>query len=258
MANELSIICFVHNIGNRGACRLNNFLYSIRNQDSDISPEIMIVDISNDSSFTKVNDLCAKYDANHIYKKMRGKIWNKSQGLNIGIKRSKSKYTMCTDVDYIFKKNFISTLWKEKHKKYMLLCKVHMLGKKDDVKEFSMRDFDGLNKKGRFFGKNSANGACQFTNTSWFKKVRGYDEKLAMWGGMDNDMVFRARSYGLSIKWLHTKTAILHQWHPIFKINKLATAHRTENEKRLNNKRKMRRSGNNSFVVANEKAWGIL
>ena len=165
---------------------------------------------------------------------------------------------MCTDVDYIFENNFISTLDICKQKKTMLLCKVHNMAKKENIKNFNMKEYDEVKKRSNILNPECANGACQFTVSSWFKKVRGYDQNMFMWGGMDNDLVLRAKADGLKIKWIHSMTSILHQWHPILKSKDSTSKNNcVSNGDILIKKEKMFKNGNKKFIVANPIEWVV-
>ena len=257
----LSVVCFIHNIYNRGIYRLNNFLYSLRKQDSDIYPDIIVVDVSNDDSYQEVHKICKKYGAAHIYKELDGRMWNKPQALNAGIKECRTEYVMCTDVDSIFKKDFISVLWEERSKKSMLSCRVHLTKPDHDLINFRMSSFDDLKEESELLEDLRACGSCQFARTTWFHKVHGYDESFNMWSGMDYDIWMRASADGLETKWIDDKTSILHQWHQIEKnkYNRLFFRHYKKNNRRIRIQEERRSKSDVSFITKNVGwEWGVL
>ena len=257
----LSVVCFIHNIYNRGIYRLNNFLYSLRKQDGDLYPDIIVVDVSNDDSFKDVNDVCKKYGACHIYKELEGRMWNKPLALNAGIKACKTDYVLCTDVDSIFQTNFLSTVWKAKTEKCMISCRVYLTQNNQVLKKFKMSYFDDLLSKSDFLEDKRACGCCQFAKTDWFYEVGGYDESFNMWSGMDYDILMRADAYGLEIKWVDDKTSILHQWHKVEKqkYNRLFFRHYKKNNRKIRIQEQRRDKADVSYIYKNIGwNWGAL
>ena len=57
-------------------------------------------------------------------------------------------------------------------------------------------------------------GAAQCTTREWFFKVGGYDERMELYGAMDNDMTVRAEKDGLNIVWVE-EGEMLHMHHKI-------------------------------------------
>ena len=44
--------------------------------------------------------------------------------------------------------------------------------------------------------------------------MRGFDERMVLWGYMDQDFSERALRDGLRGVWIHERSTMLHQWHP--------------------------------------------
>lgn len=90
---------------------LRNFLYSLKHQTK--SPlEIIISDFGSEPIYRdKIEEYCKKYKAKYIFTDTN-EVWNRPKALNIGIKNSsnKSKYIICTDIDMLFRKDFVETI----------------------------------------------------------------------------------------------------------------------------------------------------
>lgn len=216
MNMDLSVVYFITNLSQRGVNRVNNSLYSIRNQkDIDFTPNIIVVDVSNDKSFAEVDKYCRKYKAVHIYSKLKNPVWSKCVSLNFGIKFVNSEYVMCADIDNIYDNNFFEIVNKRKAKNKMLLCKVFMSKRKHVpiFDRFETQDFEMIKHQSKLFNRDIADGACQLATLSWFKKMKGYNEAIKMWGGMDNEIHRLAELSGLTIDWIDNTTSILHQFH---------------------------------------------
>lgn len=211
---SLSIVTFVHNLSSRGVRRLRNHLYSLRNQEATILvPDIFVIDQSNDDSFDEVDSYCKEFNATHVYSHLEKLPWSKSLSLNAGIKMVKSSFVGCVDVDDIFAPNFLSIVEKEANEKKLLICKVWNSTPDMDLNSFTMKEFNTIREKSKFFKAGCANGACQLTSKNWFIKVKGYNEFFKMWGAMDNELVRIAQKTGLRVQWIHKQTSIVHQYH---------------------------------------------
>ena len=140
--------------------------------------------------FSKINFIEAKTNLNP---------YSSSKALNIGIKRVKTPFTLITDIDLIFSKNFIEEVMKVLDKKTLVLSqRINLDVNGDEV---------GLNP-------HAALGTCIGISTSWLKKVRGFDEKYTCWGREDYDLVERAKQSGFKSIWITDRVKIKHQWHP--------------------------------------------
>ena len=154
---------------------------------------------------------------NHIH--CENKVFNKSWLLNEGIKLATSDYVMCTDADYMFKKDFIESASKKCNKDKFILKEVMNLS--ECKMTFEMIEKWVMPRTAPYVfqhkGKNLANGGCQLTSRQWFID-NPYDERLIGCGGMDNLCVYKAEYTGLKIEWMK-ESEIVHQWHRIDKFN---------------------------------------
>ncbi len=241
--NSLSIICFVYNIQNRGVYRARNFLYSLREQTSPIVPEIIIVDMSTDDT-SDLNVFAHTYGAFYIRSASKGD-WNKSLALNIGLRYANSEYCMFTDIDYVFAPNFIETASKHADPSNFLICLTHDSLESVRFDHFHMIVYEAIRSQSKLHSS-VGDGACQLTTTEWFKKVGGYDERMKLWGSMDNDIVVRAKRDGLCIKQISPKTSIVHQWHKPIKLARKYEKQFASNIKFLQSK----------DVIRNPGGWG--
>jgi GT2 family glycosyltransferase len=255
LRQDLTIICFACNLSKiKGLDRLDRSLLSLREQKSGLHPEIMVVDVSNDGSDAEIDKICERRKATHFHIFLEGVKWSMPRAFNFGIKNSNTTYVMTTGVDFLFAPNFIEEVEKRKSSNKLLLCKIYKAPKKCDLSGFSAAQYENIRGKSSFVKEDWSNGACQLTTKAWFEKVKGYDEKLLMWSGVDNDLVNRARWSGLKIDWLNNTTSIVHQFHPEFKIkDKIGKKCTKINRSYLLSKNKRRQ------VIANKEGdWGKL
>lgn len=232
---KVSIVIPVHNIIKRGFKRVLNSVNSLQEQ-MDCIAEIIVVDSSEKRQFEMLGGLLEKTHAIHVH--VPGiTIMNKPILLNKGISMATGKYIMCTDADYLFKKDFLRECEKQRGEKKIIFKEVKMLPPISNISK------DGI-KAWRFpkapFNqwKKLANGACQYASKEFFLKFP-YDERMDGFGAMDNLTAYVAFNNGLEIVWM-TASEILHQHHPIEKKMSGTMKKRFDrNQEILSNYRKM-------------------
>lgn len=262
--NNLSIVCFVTNLKKRGVHRCKNFLHSLRNQkDTHVEPEIIIVNCSNDNSFDEIDFYCKEYKVKHIFSKLNNPVWNKSLAMNFGIRCARHDFIMGTDIDYIFQDNFLQIVQERANYNKILLCHVFMSKKKHfgQFINYLEKEYQNIKEESKFFGRDIADGACQLSTKKWFEKVRGYNESILMWGGMDNELHRVAIISGLEEDWIDDKTSILHQFHLDAKAHKIkdkeyityGKKYRVTNIRIVN-----KQNASKNILPRNIKSWGNL
>lgn len=206
----IDIIIPVHNLARRGLSRVYYSCYSLLKQ-ADYIDNIYVINSSKDVEFFNLDSLLKPLDkVKHIRLKLD--TFNKPKLLNHGLRLGTSEYVLFTDADYIFKNDLLKTCKKLRSDKRILLKEVKMLPHINistnliDNWKFPPSPFNS-------FGK-IADGALQYAKREWFIKVGGYDERMALLCGMDNDMHARAVRDGLEDKWV-VDSEILHQFHRI-------------------------------------------
>lgn len=191
-----NLITAVAVIKNRDRQRAENFISSLKNQT--IPCDIIVVDFGSDdiSWYDEVFK-----DVILIRVTRDTKDFNKSRALNIGFKAAKTKYIISTDIDNKFALNFVEEILNAlKTPKTVVLC----------------RRWD-TNSAGQEIELHSvgAYGVCFAIEREWMMKVHGYDEFYTYWGKEDDDIFHRAVQDGYNPVWIHNKTKIIHQWHPV-------------------------------------------
>lgn len=211
-----TVIIPVHNLRRRGYERLINSLYSLALQD--IPVKTIVCDSSERSQFDQLNHIIrSKFtkDVGISHFKILIDEFNKPLLLNFGIKEASTKYIMCTDADYIFRKDFIRCLEDSTMPRRMTVKKVLMLPNKeittDMVRNWGVFPDCSHNEFGEL-----ADGGCQFATKAWFVYCGGYDERMSGWCGMDNDMTNRYKGYGGEVYWMD-QSEFYHQWHRVEK-----------------------------------------
>jgi len=125
-------------------------------------------------------------------------MFHKSRALNIGIKRTKTKYLCITDADQIFSPNFFAVVYTRlvKNSKAFIMCRTPFLRSiPSDVSPATIsKNYKRLLHLARNSGlKQHGDGCCNGVQTAWAKSVHGYDEAYYGYGAEDSDFALRAK-----------------------------------------------------------------
>ena len=175
------------------------------------------------------------------------------------IKKAKTKYVLCSDVDIIFKNNYITECIREleNNLNQVLFCTMRPLLSEKPIQEFDViENFNDLVNRSVF--QNVVENCYKFIfGTSiifvlreWFYEINGYDETYCLWGAEDEDLIKRFKMIKLNMKNMDDKTIHLHQWHP--KYEGL-----TNNDKKQIEKNKEYFFKTNT-VLRNKTGWGEI
>lgn len=217
-------ITVVIGVRNRQDYRIRNALASIRNQ---THPQhlirITVVDYgSRAEDEGPLRNVCREFSADYI--RIDGTTrWNRAHCLNIGIKRSQTKYILTSDVDMVFDKVFFFESIAELRRDPYQIIFGEMLDSLEGVITSTtdmVKDFDRIKEKcvPRSERKNSYDYTFGMSIlcglTCFFKEISGHDETYAVWGSEDDDIAERLRLIGLKLKKLPASVSYIHQWHP--------------------------------------------
>jgi len=202
---------------NIGTDRLENCFKSLRNQDYNKGLiNLLLVDYGSNQNVEKVKKLCKKYNVKYV-RVENVLYWNRAHCINVGLKNTKTKYVLITDIDIVFEKSYISECIKDLQMNPFQLLYSDMLEcpKGIDVSDM-LKDFYKI--KIRSYKKDDdivLHGAsiC-FSLTKFFYLINGYDEFYRLWGYEDLDLLDRFEQIGIKLVNISNKTSSLHQWHP--------------------------------------------
>jgi len=259
--NDITVVIGVKN---RCDFRLINALKSIRNQDYNKKLiDIILVDYDSDKNFIKTyKEICKQHTVNYI--RIENKpVWSRSHCLNIGIKKAKTKYTLTTDTDMIFEKNYIRTAIEELQKSPSQIIVAEMHGTvegnitpdTDVIKDYKklkkirrkMKDIEKVKDSEYFYGK-----SINLTYTKFYHHIHGYDEFFEVWGAEDDDLMKRFLLLGLTMTEITSKTSYIHQWHPRWEGTELKSLEDKQYKKNFNYYL------DNNSIIRNKDGWGKI
>jgi len=196
---------------NRDKIRVENFLESFLIQDYPNKELIFINQGSNDEISNFIETLLYdKPKVRYINNYTQGHLWNKSNALNIGIKKSSSDYVLILDVDLILPQNYITNLFTYIEDGLFITPNAFYLDKSYEV---NLTDL----KSGKIPDNSIENfiGIC-LVQREIVNSVCGYDEFYTVWGAEDDDIIKRLQLFGLKRKIVSAfDLPSFHHWHQV-------------------------------------------
>jgi len=202
-------ISFIISVRDRDRDRIERCVNSLK---SPVTKEIILVDYGSKKEIREIKGV-------KIIRVNTDNIWNKSHALNIGIKKATGEYIATMDCDIILPKKFLQKieayLKEDSFIVSMNVRRIELQGWKGQMSERCIKQFStpwsASATRKEIYQNHSANGGIQIFSRKWITKVRGYDENLVYWGGMDNDLYERGLMDGLIM--INANEPIYHQEH---------------------------------------------
>ena len=180
--------------------------------------EIIVVDYgSTKENHEKLMNTLNSFDCSVFYYETND-LWSLSIARNIGIRRAQSNFVAPLDVDCIVEPTVIEETLKRFHinEKYFIVNLVCHCPKELNVNSLELpKDFKLLRKRCKCTKQGI--GAYISASRDWWFKVRGFDERIKIWGTEDDDIKKRALDNGKIMIVLRLGSPplfIYHQWHP--------------------------------------------
>ena len=213
---DYSVIIPIHNCRRRGIDRLKWQLLSLDLQR--VQPKTVFIPDSSDMVEFLENrasvdhwreSLKMSIDIHHFGARAESGGFNMPHLFNRGIERATTEFILCTGIDFMYDPGLFGAYLGTAKPDLLILKEVQMLP--------NMTITEGMIRKWSF-GNHPKNGAgkwadgIQFAHRDLWQSLGGYDERIAGWGGMDNDLHQRAAKAGFREVWFRGGK-ILHQWH---------------------------------------------
>ena len=215
---EKPLFTVVIPVRNRHGIRVRNCLRSLQLQTLK-KLEIIIADYgSTEENHKKLMDTLEPFDCTVFYYETND-LWSLSVARNIGIRRARAKFIATLDVDCIMEPDVVKTTldFFRKKKGCLIVNRVCHCPEKLNLDSLKLpRDFNILKQNCKCVRPGI--GAYVSAPRSWWFKVRGFDERMKLWGAEDDDIKKRAIRDHKTLLILNNKSKsrvfIYHQWHP--------------------------------------------
>jgi glycosyltransferase involved in cell wall biosynthesis len=177
--------------------------------------EVVISDYGSENH-AEVAKLAAELGCTYVY--TDDALWSRSRALNAGIVASSGEFILATDADIVFapETHAITVDYLRKYPNSLQLKQCRDLPENvglDDLEETDWAYLDSIARTRPRWGMGGL-AACRRDVAD---RVRGYDERMVVWGAEDNDFGKRLRASGAILNWITDNSAqIYHVWHPPF------------------------------------------
>lgn len=161
----------------------------------------------------EVFNIAQKFGCEYVY--TDAALWSRSAALNAGIKKARSNNILTTDADIIFSpashEILLSNLASMPDSVQIIQCRD--LPEGFGSESLAQFDWDRLFRVSAIRPRWGMGGSATFTK-ALFSRLHGFEERMTVWGGEDNDFVQRARRSGAILNWIGDPEAqIYHIWH---------------------------------------------
>lgn len=179
-----------------------------------VNAEVVLVDWGSEDQ-AGLEAVAAKYDL--VVKRVEASEWSRSRAMNEAFRHSSCDIVVFGDADLIFARSTLAAVVAElKRDPFQVI----LLQARDLPPFFSPEGL--LNGQIDPFLLDSESAwrprwgmGIEAHTRKTFQLLRGFDERMSLYGGEDNDIAKRARMNGLRLTWMSSvDNAIFHVWHP--------------------------------------------
>lgn len=214
-----------------------------------VDVEVVLVDYGSDDPLS-IAELAVRHNCTFV--RVDAEIWSRSNAMNTAANAASGRYLVFADADFIYSPTAIAETVRclESNPNTVIAFQVRDLPfniKPDDLLDDV--DFNHLDA-GAVWRPRWGMGA-QAQSKRAFDEIRGFDSRMKIYGGEDNDIAKRARAHGYRITWVTSPAfAIYHMWHPSSRV--LA-------DSSLETKQELQKNvdivKNDTSIVRNLKSW---
>jgi glycosyltransferase involved in cell wall biosynthesis len=162
--------------------------------------KIIVVDFGS-ADAEPVKQCVLKNEASYL--RVDAPLWSRAQALNAGVQAAETPFVLVSDADIIFASGVYDACI-DALKRDPLSCIISQcwdLPAGIDCEQSAILSDRELTALGSVRPRWGMGGCCAFRKDFW-EHIRGFDNRLLVWGGEDNDFVNRLRSIGVVPRWL--------------------------------------------------------
>lgn len=199
-----------------GVERLSVSLQSIQSATRNISSEVIVSDYGS-ANGPALRSLVEGAGAKYEYTQTNG-LWSRSRALNAGFAKSNGNLLVSTDADMLFGQRTFEFLLEQAaddpEQAFILQCRDLPEGFGADRFSDGVIDWELLERVA-LLRPRWGMGGLMAVNRETFRELRGFDERMEIYGGEDIDFANRVRRSGSRLRWLQDEQArMFHMWHP--------------------------------------------
>lgn len=224
---EISVLLTIRNWDLQ---RVKMCLASLANQ-VDVVSEVVVVDFGSDES-APLEGLVSEFDVKFV--RVEATEWSRSRAMNIAAAHATGRFLIFADADLVFHPKVLSSTRDrlEENPRSVLMFSFRDLPKEISPRDLQSEvDFDELDELAIWRPRWGMGTQAYLADSFW--EIRGFDERMKIYGGEDNDIAKRARAHGYKLIWVNERQfGLYHVWHPSSREQALSTPeHKKELEK---------------------------
>lgn len=199
-----------------GIGRLVESAKSIQAAFGSLRGEIIVSDYGSADGGAQREEL-TRLGVKYVYTETDG-IWSRSRALNAGFAVSSGRVLISTDADMVFSPGSLEivagSILDDPNTACLLQCR-DLPSEWSDVeiaaKGADWAEFERVARRRERWGM----GGMAAVHRATYLRIRGYDERMQLYGGEDIDFASRVRRAGCRIHWVEDPgVRMYHMWHP--------------------------------------------
>lgn len=208
---DLSVLLVVRNWSTQ---RLALSLASLSAACSKINSEIILLDYGSEEP-KPYQDLARKFGAKYV--RAEAAIWSRSRALNVAAASSVGHWLLFADADMLWSPASLEKcleLVREDPNQY-LLFQARDLPQEFDGETLTARGYEWDELESNASWRPRWGMGMQLVQKERFRQIQGFDERMVLYGGEDNDIAKRLQRIGLTQHWVAApEVRVYHIWHP--------------------------------------------
>lgn len=181
-----------------------------------LNGEVIVSDYGSSLPST-LKDAVEALGARYVYTQTDG-VWSRSRALNAGFAQSSGRVLVSTDADMLFTPHSMAVIGQRilenNNEALILQCRdlpERLSAEAIDPSDFHWQDYaDSATLRPRW-----GMGGMMAVSRGTYLAVRGFDERMEIYGGEDMDFAQRVQRSGNRLTWLDdSRVRMYHIWHP--------------------------------------------
>ena len=194
-----------------GIERLEKALISHRNSRCE-NVEVVVSDFGSTNP-QPIRRLCRKFACRYVYS--AADVWSRSRALNVGLSAASADFLVTTDSDIVFSPTTLTLVVDGLRAQPDSIQLVQCRDLPEDA-DPSLLSWEEMHAVSTLRPRWGMGGLAAFSRDT-FDRIRGFDERMEIWGAEDRDFVGRAQAFGSPAEWIDdARASIFHLWHPPF------------------------------------------
>lgn len=176
----------------------------------------LIVSDYGSSDPAPLEKVCAEHGC--VYRYTEADVWSRSRALNAGLSLASADLMVTTDADIVFAPRTLEATvdFLTLNPRSVVLSQCADLGEEFSMERARNLHWPDIYDNAVLRPRWGMGGLCAFDRDT-LETVRGFEERMTVWGAEDNDFVKRCRQAGRFLHWISgPEIGIYHVWHPRF------------------------------------------